>query len=240
MSDSLTISWPEHRQQEAARMRQAFSWALALESAALVGALTWVVFHPHEHFSAPVALQIEAPPATPLPPVPESPKPKPEPPKPLPKPMVEPAKKTVAPPPPVPLPAPAPLPVTAAPSENPVPAPSPTPAVVAPAVKTPPPPPPATSGPAKPSNEYIDKVRNAVQTAFVYPPAARAMEFRGRARVAFKLLDGQVSNARIVVRSGLGMGDRAALEAVQNAAYPSPPAELKGVDMECEIWVELR
>gem|GEM_PF-3182971 len=98
MSDSLTISWPEHRQQEAARMRQAFSWALALESAALVGALTWVVFHPHEHFSAPVALQIEAPPATPLPPVPEPSKPKPEPPKPLPKPVVEPAKKTVAPP----------------------------------------------------------------------------------------------------------------------------------------------
>ena len=215
-------------------MKQAFTAALLLEVAALLGGVAWVTWHPQPPHVAAIALQIEAPPPIPEP---EAPKPKPEPPRP--KPVMEPVRKMVAPP-PIPLPAPAPLPVTTAPSESPVPAPSPTPAVVAPAMKTTPPPPPAPSGPARPSNEYIDKVRNAVQTAFVYPPAARAMEFRGRARVAFKLLDGQASNARILVRSGLGMGDRAALEAVQNAGFPAPPAELKGVEMDCEIWVELR
>ena len=58
--------------------------------------------------------------------------------------------------------------------------------------------------------------------------------------MAFKLFDAQTSNARILVRSGLGMVDRAALEAVQNAGFLAPPAELKGVEMDCEIWVELR
>jgi TonB family protein len=233
MSNPLTMALPQLRQQEANRMKQAFTAALVLESAALLGAFTWVATHPHVPPAALVALQIEAPSL----PEPELPKPKLEPVKPPPKPVVEAVKKVALPPPPVPVPVSAPLPVAAAPSENPVPAPSPVPSVAAPVFKAAPPAPP---GPAKPSNEYLDKVRNAVQNAFVYPPAARAMEFRGRARVAFKLLDGQASNVRVLVRSGLGMGDRAALEAVQNAVFPAPAVELKGVDMDCEIWVELR
>jgi TonB family protein len=83
-------------------------------------------------------------------------------------------------------------------------------------------------------------VRAAVQAAFVYPPAAKAAEFVGRTRVAFNLMDAKVSGARVLIGSGMGLVDKAALQAVQKANYPTPPGEQKSTELSFEIWVEFR
>lgn len=98
-----------------------------------------------------------------------------------------------------------------------------------------PPPPPAAS--AAPSAEYIAKVRAAVQGAFEYPMAAKAQDFKGRARVAFSLNDTRPSGARIVVSSGMNVVDRAALKAVEGASYPPAPEALSHADQAFEVWV---
>ena len=91
---------------------------------------------------------------------------------------------------------------------------------------------------AKPSAEYAAKVHAAVQAAHYYPPAAAALHYSGRVRVEFHLRDKIPSESRILVASGLGIIDRAALQAVQNAQYPTPPAELVGIDLIYQVWVE--
>ena len=98
-----------------------------------------------------------------------------------------------------------------------------------------PPPPPAAS--AAPSVEYIAKVRAAVQGAFEYPMAAKAQDFKGRARVAFSLNDTRPSSARIVVSSGMNIVDRAALRAVEGARYPPAPEALSHAEQAFEVWV---
>ena len=96
-------------------------------------------------------------------------------------------------------------------------------------------PPPAAS--AVPSAEYIAKVRAAVQGAFEYPIAAKAQDFKGRARVAFSLNDTRPSDARIVVSSGMNIVDRAALKAVEGASYPPAPEALSHANQAFEVWV---
>jgi TonB family protein len=83
-------------------------------------------------------------------------------------------------------------------------------------------------------------VRAAVQSAFVYPAAAAAMERRGRTQVTFKLRDTVASGARIQVTSGMGLIDRAALQSVMSASYPPAPPELAGIEHEYQIWIEFR
>ena len=95
--------------------------------------------------------------------------------------------------------------------------------------------PPAAS--AAPSAEYIAKVRAAVQGAFEYPMAAKAQDFKGRARVAFSLSDTRPSSARIVVSSGMNIVDKAALKAVERASYPPAPEALSHTDQAFEVWV---
>lgn len=97
------------------------------------------------------------------------------------------------------------------------------------------PPPPAAS--AAPSAEYIAKVRAAVQAAFEYPMAAKAQDFKGRTRVAFNLNDTRPSGARVVVTSGMGIVDRAALKAVEGASYPPAPESLGHAEQAFEVWV---
>jgi TonB family protein len=98
-----------------------------------------------------------------------------------------------------------------------------------------PPPPPAAS--AAPSTEYIAKVRAAVQGAFEYPMAAKAEDFKGRARVAFTLKDTRPGNARIMIGSGMSIVDKAALRAVEGASYPPAPEALSHVEQAFEVWV---
>ena len=102
----------------------------------------------------------------------------------------------------------------------------------------PPPTPEPVVGKAEPSVEYAAKVHAAVQAAHFYPPAAVSLHFTGRVRVEFHLRDVTVSEIRLLVASGIGMIDRAALQAVQNAKYPEPPPEIQGTDHVYQVWVE--
>jgi protein TonB len=162
-------------------------------------------------------------------------RPKPEPPKPKLAPS-KPSPKQVVPPPPMPQP-PLPEPVKATPLPAPVVA-SPT-AFTEPAPPPVPPPPPAPSPDAvRQSADYAARVRAAVQAAHYYPPAAAALRYSGRVRVEFHLRDALPSEARLLSPSGIGIIDRAALDAVQRAQYPVPPSALKGAELVYEVWVE--
>jgi TonB family protein len=225
----MTLSpLPSHR----ARRWQAFGAAFSLEALAVGGLLAWWALHPATPPLRVLPLEIEAPAQEP------APQPTPTPPLPAP-PQVH--QRTPAPPvvaaTPVPItPAPAPVvpePVTAV--ASPAPAPSPAP-VASPA----PPPPPAPVAAPGPSAEYVGKVHAAVQAAFVYPPAAAAVGFQGRTRVAFTLHGLVPVGARVLVGSGMAMVDRAALQSVQKASYPPAPPELKGADTNFEVWVEFK
>lgn len=102
----------------------------------------------------------------------------------------------------------------------------------------PPPAPAASAANAKPSDVYAARVRASVQAAHYYPPAAEALRYAGRVRVEFHLRDGVPGAARLLAASGIGLIDRAALQAVQSAGYPETPPELRGSDLVFEVWVE--
>jgi periplasmic protein TonB len=210
---------------------------------------------------------VEPPVQKPLAPEPEKIKPPPPPPpivRPLPAPVppVRPPPPAVRPPPPAVRPPPAavqaaPVPqTTAVPPSTPVPSPvlaqdaqtSLTPAVpntpaaapapVAPqAAPTPAAQPSAPVSSVDPSPAYNVKLAAAVQAVFEVPAAAAALNFKGRTRVEFSLRDGVVSAARVIQTSGLGAVDRAAIKAVQAAAYPAPPPALQGKENLYQIWV---
>ena len=77
-----------------------------------------------------------------------------------------------------------------------------------------------------------------MQAAHYYPPAAQALRYAGRVRVEFRLRDGVPGDARLLAGSGIGLIDRAALQAVQSARYPETPPELRGSDLVFQVWVE--
>lgn len=210
--------------------------ALLIELALLAAAGCWLVraVEPRPVLSeqVPLALLMEQPPA-PTPPAPPQVR------QPTPPALHKVVQKTVAKPAPVhqapqpPTPAPDPVadkPVTTLaqptafsqpPQAEAVPAPQPAPA----------------PGKPDPNIAYAGKVRTAVQAAVVYPPAAASLRFSGRVRVEFHLRDGVPGQARVLIGSGIGMIDRAALQSVQNAAYPQPDAELRGHDLVYQVWV---
>ncbi len=151
---------------------------------------------------------------------------KPEPPKP----KIEPKPIKSVQPPPTPV-APAPqvqaTPVVEAPNAFTAPAPLPVPA-------------PVVSRQVGPSDEYKAKVQAAVQAAFYYPMAAQEMGLTGRTRVGFVLTNTSATDAKIVTSSSIGIIDRAALQAVMKAAFPTPPADLRDKAIAYEIWIEFK
>lgn len=185
--------------------------------------------HTPPKFSTPVKLTIVDEPAPPKPVV----KPKPIPPVPKPKPVVQHIVRpqpVVTPQPPKPDPLP-PKVVTPTAFTQPVPLPP-----------APPPPPevaPTVDNTAAIKATYADKIHSAVQAAVYYPPAAAAMNYSGRVRVEFHLLNGAPSDEKVLISSNLGIIDRAALRAVKTAAYPAPPKELRDKDEIYQVWVEL-
>ncbi len=212
------------------RQWRAFGWAFGLE-AALIGVLmAWLATHLPEPIEAAVPLSIEALVA----PAPEKPR-EPEKIKPPVLPPVKPLLKAVAPTPPAPVPTPVVAAAIAPPLSS---APSPiaaaAPAAAAPAVPVAP---PVTANVVDPALAYNAKLTAAAQAAFEVPGAVTALAFKGRARVEFNLRDAVASSIHIVQSSGLGAMDRAALKAVQNAAFPQPPASLQGKEMRYQIWV---
>ena len=220
------------------RQWKALGWAFALEIALVAGLLALLLAQRTPPAPQEVALSIE-----PLPkPVAEkrAPPPKPEPPKPVVRPVTTPppSPTVVAPAPVAPPPIQLPQPVVEAPAvviTKPVEA----VAIAAPppVVRVEPPPPPPPPDNADIARSYNAKLSAAVQAAFVVPSAARNLSFKGRARIEFGLRDGVVSAIRVVQSSGLGVVDRAAVTAVESAAFPSPPPALQGRDGVYQIWV---
>ena len=131
----------------------------------------------------------------------------------------------------------------------PAPTPTPTPQQASPVVETPtafsaPAPPPVmpvvNNKPLGPSDEFKAKVQAAVQAAFYYPMAAQEMGLTGRTRVSFTLTNTSATDAKIVQSSSIGIIDRAALQAVLKAVFPTPPNELKDKPQGYEIWIEFK
>jgi protein TonB len=81
------------------------------------------------------------------------------------------------------------------------------------------------------------RLRAAIQAALVYPSAARDAGFQGHTRVEFVFRDGVVRNPRIIRSSGMGLTDRAALAAVENAIYPAVPPSLAGRETTYQVTV---
>lgn len=202
------------------RQWQSFLAALSLEGLVVLALMAWLAAHPNvpPERVTPITIdtsvpeKITSPPTLPLPHVP------------IPKPQ-----RTVQVPTPVQNPLPAPE-LSPAPSPEPVvTVPMPNPVL---AVKSAPPPPPPLAQPTAtaidPAVAYNAKLAAAVQAAFEVPATAAALNFKGRTRVEFNLLDGLVSAIRVVQPSGLGVADRAAIKAVQTASFPTPPPALQG------------
>jgi protein TonB len=196
---------------------QAFGLAIIIEIVLLAVAaaiITWVsVTKPAQSEPIPIVLANEEQP----------PQPKPEPPKPKPKlqiPMPQVQPKILTPPP-------------IAPTQVLVPT-----AFTEPVPPPPPPVPAASNDTAQRSAEYAAKVRAAVQAAHSYPPAAAALRYSGRVRVEFHLRNRISSESHLLIASGIGIIDHAALQAVQSAQYPEPPQELAGADLIYQVWVE--
>jgi len=86
--------------------------------------------------------------------------------------------------------------------------------------------PAGTSGAGAPAGEFA-WIRDAIQRAIAYPPAARRMGWEGKVVVAFLLLsDGSVRDVRVVQGSGHAALDRGAVDAVRSASpFPRSPVE---------------
>jgi len=124
------------------------------------------------------------------------------------------------------------------------PQPVPSPLVVDSPVAVPPPPPAPPAPPpqqvdktAEKEADFAARLRIAIQSAVVYPAAARRLGYRGKARVEFIFRDGLVHQVRIIQSSSIGMLDNAALAAVNNASYPTLPESLKGKDVPYQVTV---
>ncbi len=228
---SIALTLPDAPQPRSARgdnkTAQAFGMAVAIELVILlIAGVLLTHTKPAPKYSEPVKLTIVSEPTPPKPVV----LPKPTPPVPKPKPVVRhivQPRPVVTPPPPKVQPVPTPLPKDEAPTP----------------FTAPPPPPPAPPqvAPSNPSQlaDYRGQVHAAVQAAVFYPPAAALMHFTGRVRVQFHLLDTMASDVSVLTSSGLGLIDRAAVDAVKSAQYPQPPAPLRGKDQVYQVWVEL-
>ena len=213
--------------QEKSALWSSLGMAFALEALVVASLLLWLAFRELPPRIVALPIEIENTPKIDQPEPPKVQPPLPKPPKIEPKPIKEPPK--------VQLPMPVPEPIVQAPS---VATPNAFTQVATP--PAPPPPPPVESKPMGPSDEYIAKVRAAVQAAFAYPMAAAEMGLHGRARVGFNLRNTSASDVKIINGSGLGLIDRAALAAVQKAAYPTPPTEQKDRTNYCEVWIEFK
>jgi len=97
--------------------------------------------------------------------------------------------------------------------------------------------PQASHSDAKPSALFQARLRDAVQAAVRYPNAARIMRLTGHVRLGFAYQDGTISSPHVVQSSGQRMLDDAALTALNSAAFPDPPPELKGHLLNLEIVV---
>ncbi|MFL9882960.1 TonB family protein [Paraburkholderia agricolaris] len=142
--------------------------------------------------------------------------------------------RLVTPRPAVPVPTPATPPEPAPASTQPSATPTEPPAV---SHQAPPQPVAAPATPAKPGASFEAALRAAIQSALHYPESARMGGIAGRTRVAFDYRDGVIADARVVVSSGVGLLDRAALAAVRDAVCPKPEPAFAGKTLSEQLWV---
>ena len=92
--------------------------------------------------------------------------------------------------------------------------------------------------------DYFDMLRLKIESSKTYPDAARRKQIQGRVVVGFTLdPDGTLASAEIVESSRHPELDRAALNAVKNAApFPRPPGSLFAgpLRMNVPVLFELR
>jgi protein TonB len=88
-----------------------------------------------------------------------------------------------------------------------------------------------------PALAYNIKLAAAVQAAFEVPGSAKALGFKGKARIEFSMRNGVASTIRVIQSSGLAAVDRAAVAAVQVASFPHPPSALQNKEGFYQIWV---
>jgi periplasmic protein TonB len=215
--------------------------ALAVELMLLGGVLV-VLTHerptPRAVEAPPTMLTLAAPAAQPAPaPAPAAPRPQPAPVRH----SMTPAHPVVhaAPPQPRPLPKPQPVehpPVTptAVPTDPPA---EPMHPPAPPAEAHPSAPPAHAPAAGGPTPSFEGAMRAAIQAALRYPESARMAGMSGRTRVAFQYRDGAVSNLSVVISSGIGVLDRAALAAVRDADYPKPEPGFVGKTLSEQLWV---
>jgi protein TonB len=84
------------------------------------------------------------------------------------------------------------------------------------------------------------RIRDAVQAAVQYPPAARMMGLTGRARILLNYDGGNVEGPALAQSSGTPMLDTAALTAAREAHYPKPPPDMAGQRLRLLVWVEFK
>lgn len=84
---------------------------------------------------------------------------------------------------------------------------------------------------------FDQEVHAAIQSALVYPYAAKMAHLSGRVRVSFAYRAGVVSDIRILQASPYAMFNTAAIQAVQSADYPAPPEKLGDRELQFELWV---
>jgi periplasmic protein TonB len=105
-----------------------------------------------------------------------------------------------------------------------------------------PPPPAATAAPApaSPNASFEGALRAAIEAALHYPDSARMAGMTGRTRVAFDYRDGTVSDVKVLISSGVGLLDRAAIAAVRDAVYPKPDPAFVGKTLSEQLWVTFK
>ncbi len=82
------------------------------------------------------------------------------------------------------------------------------------------------------------RVREAVQQALRYPPAARMMNLHGRARVLLEYHAGLVDRFELARSAGSPLLDDAAMAAAREARYPKPPPEIGDRSLKFLVWVD--
>jgi protein TonB len=81
------------------------------------------------------------------------------------------------------------------------------------------------------------QIRQAVQDAAIYPPAARLMHREGRAQIRFDYTDGAVGRVGLAASSENSVLDEAALSAVRRAHLPHAPAAIGERTLALLVWV---
>lgn len=114
------------------------------------------------------------------------------------------------------------------------------PAPAPPKAVTVPQPPPRPSVSPDAMSLFEQQVHTAIQSALVYPYAAKLAHISGRVQVSFSYRAGLVSGIRILQGSPYAMLNIAAIQAVQSANYPTPPANLGDRELQFVIWVRFR